>query len=49
VTDWFKVNFGKEEDNLKTGKKEVRIPFSFGFGKIETQGLKVRGVEEVDG
>lgn len=37
VTDWLLKNFGKEEDNIKTGKKELRIPFTYGFSKIDRQ------------
>lgn len=37
VTDWLLKRFGREEEDFKTGAKVMRIPFSFGFSKIDKQ------------
>lgn len=37
VTDWLLKQFGREEEDIKTGAKVKRIPLSFGFSKIEKQ------------
>lgn len=48
VTEWLLKNFGKEEDNMKTGKKELRIPFTYGFSKIDRQTQFVSATESVE-